>query len=167
MLYASGSLETTNEMQAMQSTLKSEAGIDLVMTSEPTFTILGVVFNGCTPKTPCNGWQLANYGGPFDYWPNYWPSGDLSFKTGAAYNGGYYSNATADSEIVATDSAPTRTAEIAALFKYEDFMARQLPVVWMPNEPAQLTMYKSSLKGVVPQGAYADEIYPENYRWSD
>jgi hypothetical protein len=45
-------------------------------------------------------------------------------------------------------------------------MARQLPVVWMPNEPAQLTLYKSDLRGVVPQGAYADEIYPENYRWS-
>jgi peptide/nickel transport system substrate-binding protein len=166
MLYGSGSQERTNEMQAMQSTMKSKAGIDLVMTSQPTFDVLGVVFDNCTPATPCNGWELTNYGGPFDYWPNYWPSGDLSFKTGAAYNGGYYSSPVADADIVATDTAPTQAAEIAALFKYEDYMARQLPVVWMPNEPAQLTLYKSDLRGVVPQGAYADEIYPENYRWS-
>ena len=166
MLYGNGSVERTNEMEAMQSTLKSKAGIDLVLTSEPTFTVLGVVFNSCTPSTPCNGWELTNYGGPFDYWPNYWPSGDLSFKTGAAYNGGDYSSPAADQDIVVTDTASTRAAEIAALFKYENYMARQLPVVWMPNEPAQLTMYKSTLKGVVPQGAYADEIYPENYRWA-
>jgi peptide/nickel transport system substrate-binding protein len=72
----------------------------------------------------------------------------------------------ADADIVATDTAATQKAEIAALYNYENYMARQLPVVWMPNEPAQLTLYKSTLKGVVPQGAYADEIYPENYRWS-
>lgn len=27
----------------------------------------------------------------------------------------------------------TQTAEISALFKYEDFLAKQLPVGWMPN----------------------------------
>jgi hypothetical protein len=42
-------------------------------------------------------------------------------------------------------------------------MATQLPVVWMPNGPGQLTMYKASLSGLVPQGIF-NEIYPQLYR---
>jgi hypothetical protein len=41
-------------------------------------------------------------------------------------------------------------------------LAKQLPVVWMPNEYYQLTMYKSDLKGVVPQSV-EDEIYPQYF----
>jgi hypothetical protein len=32
----------------------------------------------------------------------------------------------------------------------------------MPSQPYQLTMYKKSLKGLVPQGVF-DEIYPEDF----
>jgi hypothetical protein len=35
----------------------------------------------------------------------------------------------------------------------------------MPTIPYQLTMYKSNLKGLVPQGVY-DEIYPSEYSFS-
>jgi len=32
----------------------------------------------------------------------------------------------------------------------------------MPDTPYQLTMYKSNLKGLLPQGVF-DEIYPQLY----
>jgi hypothetical protein len=35
----------------------------------------------------------------------------------------------------------------------------------MPTIPYQLTMYKSTLKGLVPQGVY-DEIYPSEFSFS-
>jgi hypothetical protein len=37
--------------------------------------------------------------------------------------------------------------------------------MWLPNPPFQLTLYKSNLKGLVPQGIYT-EIYPQDYSLS-
>ncbi|MGC1405509.1 MAG: peptide ABC transporter substrate-binding protein, partial [Candidatus Dormiibacterota bacterium] len=64
--------------------------------------------------------------------------------------------------IQATNTDATTAGEIKALDTYENYLAKQLPVVWIPTAPLQLTMYKSSLKGVLPQGVF-DEIYPEDY----
>jgi len=38
-------------------------------------------------------------------------------------------------------------------------------VAFMPGQPTQLTMYKSNLKGLVPQDVY-DKIYPQDYSFS-
>ena len=62
----------------------------------------------------------------------------------------------------AASTASSHSVAITALFKYQDYLAKQLPVVWMPNEYYQLTMYKSDLKGVVPQSV-EDEIYPQYF----
>ena len=51
------------------------------------------------------------------------------------------------------------------MIRYQDFLARQLPAVWLPEVPLQLTMYKSNLKGLVPQDVY-DIIYPQDYYFS-
>jgi hypothetical protein len=67
--------------------------------------------------------------------------------------------------IEATETAPSSTAETAALYAYEDYLARQLPEAWFPTAPYQLTIYKHSLKGLVPQGIYC-EIYPQDYSFS-
>jgi hypothetical protein len=32
-------------------------------------------------------------------------------------------------------------------------MIKQLPEIWLPNGPYQLTMYKSTVSGVLPQQA--------------
>jgi peptide/nickel transport system substrate-binding protein len=163
MLYASGNTELTSEMEAMQSTMKSVAGIDLTLSQAPFSQVIGVTFNGCTNSHACNGWELASWGGGWVYGINPLPTGEELFETGAGSNAGDYSNATNDSNIKVTNTASSLSAEFTALFKYENFLAKQLPVAWMPNAPYQLTMYKSDLKGVVPQGVY-DEIYPAFYR---
>ena len=84
------------------------------------------------------------------------------FACGSSSNGGDYCNATNDANIAATHTAPSASGETKALFAYEDFLARQLPVVWMPNSPYQLTVYKAGLKNFVPQGVF-DELYPQYY----
>jgi peptide/nickel transport system substrate-binding protein len=162
MLYASGATELTNEMEAMQSTMKSVAGITINLKTAPFSQVISTAFNSCTYATPCSGWELADWGGGWVYSPDYFPTGGELFATGASSNNGDYSNPTNDANITATHTAPNQTTEIADLFKYEDLLAKQLPVVWMPNGPYQLTMYKSNLGGLVPQGIF-DEIYPQQY----
>jgi len=164
LLYASGSTVLSNELQALQSTLKSQAGITLTLSQTSSAQVTSTAFNACSPATPCNNWQLADWGGPgWTYLLDYLPTGGNLCATGAGSNAGDYSSAAADAAILATHTAPTHAAEIAALYKYENLMATQLPVVWMPNGPGQLTMYKASLSGLVPQGIF-NEIYPQLYR---
>ncbi|MHB8555481.1 MAG: ABC transporter substrate-binding protein [Candidatus Dormibacteria bacterium] len=163
MLYASGVTELTNEMEALQSIMKSVAGITMNLKSTSFAQVLGIAFTGCTFATPCSGWQMVDWGDlGWIYGPDYFPTGGQLFGTGASFNPGDYSSATNQANIVATHTAPNQTAEISALFRYENYLATQLPVGWMPNGPYQLTMYKSNLGGLVPQGIF-DEMYPQQY----
>lgn len=162
LLYDSGSTVFTNEMSAMKSTMQATAGIVLNLSQGPFAQVVGTGFNKCTFSTPCNQWSLVNWGG-WSY--EGFPTGGQLFATGAQSDGGYYSNPTNDANIVATHTAPSQTAEFSALFKYQDFLAKQLPVVWMPNAPYQLTMYKSNLKGLVPQDIHVG-VDPQFYSFS-
>jgi peptide/nickel transport system substrate-binding protein len=162
MLYASGATDLANEMETLQSTLQAKAGIDLTLSTSTT--VLSTVYNSCTPSTPCSGWQLADWGtgASWVYLPDYLPTGGEIFSTGASANPGYYSSSTNNANIAATHTAATGADEISSLRTYENYLARQLPGIWMPNIPYQETVYKSTLKGLVPQGIYT-EIYPQQY----
>lgn len=163
LVYASGSTVVSDEMEALQSAAKQGAGIDLGLSQSPSADVQGRVFNNCTPSTPCDGWELANWGGPgWTYLLDYLPTGEGLFATGAASNAGDFSTDQDDANIATTETAPTYSAEIAAIYKYEDYIARELPVIWLPQGPGQLTMYKTKLKGLVPQGIF-NELYPQQY----
>jgi peptide/nickel transport system substrate-binding protein len=164
--FLTGSVQLTNIMDAMQSTMKSQAGIDLALNSESYGDLASEVFDGCGPSNPCNNWDLANYstGDTWVYFPDYLPTGEELFYTGASANNGYYSSHTADVDITASNTAPNQSSETAALYKYEEYVAKDLPVLEVPNSAYQLTVYKSDLTGVVPQGIFA-EIYPQDYRF--
>jgi peptide/nickel transport system substrate-binding protein len=162
-LYASGTVALTNEMSAMESAMESKAGISLTLTSAPLADVVSTSFSSCTFTAPCNDWQLADWGTGWTYYPDYLPTGEEFFYSNATSNAGDFTSPAMDADVVATNTAPTYSAEIKAIYKYEDYAAKELPVVWLPNGPYQFTMYKSNLKGVVPQGIFA-EIYPQFYR---
>ena len=164
-LYASGITELTNEMEAMQSTMKSVAGITLNLATEPFSDVVSTIHGGCTSSHPCSNWQIAATGGGWVYGPDYFPTGGEIFAPGAGSNAGYYSSAQNDANIQATHTAATKSAETTALFQYEDYLATQLPDVWLPTNPTQLTVYKANLHGLVPQGVFA-EVYPQDYSFS-
>jgi len=163
-LYLTGSVPLADEMEAWQSALVRYAGIQLVLSTSSFAGVIGTAYNGCTFATPCRGWDFVDWGAPLEltYAPNYFPTGDEQVATGAASNAGYYSSREMDSLIRATEQEPTRGSEISALFRYENYVARQLPLIFLPSGPSQLTMYKSNLDGVTPQGIFA-EIYPQDY----
>ncbi|MGH7609526.1 MAG: ABC transporter substrate-binding protein, partial [Candidatus Dormibacteria bacterium] len=129
----------------------------------PFGQVISVAFgSACSASSPCSNWDMVNWGGGWVYAPDYFPTGEELFQTGASSNPGYYNDAEANRLIKATTTNATAAGEIKALDKYENYLTKQLPVVWMPTTPYQLTMYKSNLKGFVPQGVF-DEIYPADY----
>jgi peptide/nickel transport system substrate-binding protein len=160
--YASGTSSVTQEMEALQSTAAQVAGITLNLSSIPFAQVQAVMHGHCTFATPCSDWTLANNGAGWVYGPDYLPTGEELFSVGAGPNLEYYDNSTNQANIAATDTAPTPAAETQALFRYENFIAKQLPVAWLPTAPFRLTVYKGNLKGLMPQGILS-EIYPQDY----
>ena len=76
--------------------------------------------------------------------PDYYPTGEEIFQTGAGSNSGNYSDATNDANIMATNTTDVN------LTKYENYLAKQLPVVYQPNYVTQMTEIQKGLSGVTP-----------------
>lgn len=164
-LYGSGVTSVQNEMIALQSAASQIAGISLHLSSVPFGQVVATMHGHCSFSHPCSDWQFANTGGGWVYDPDYYPTGGELYSVGAGANTGYYDSAVNQANIAATHSAPNAKAERSALFAYEDYLAKNLPMVWLPSTPFQLTMYKRTLHGVVPQGIFS-EIYPQDYTFS-
>ena len=168
LLYPSGSAPLTSEMEALQSTAREQAGIDLSLSAQPVNAVTAVESAGCTTASPCSNWDMsteANTGVSWVYLPDYYPTGGEIFLAGAGSNHGDYSSSRAAALILSTHTAASASAETAALYAYENYIAQQLPELWLPTAPYQLTMYKRSLRGVVPQGIFS-EIYPQQYTYA-
>jgi peptide/nickel transport system substrate-binding protein len=150
LLYANGNQDLVREIETIQSAA-SQAGIKITLKSQPFNDVVSTV-NPC--PTSCN-WEIGLYGG-ISY--STLPTGDGLFLPGAALNAGNYSDPvnTANVEATLNSNSPN------AFFKYENYLAKQLPWLWMPTPPYQLTMIKSNLKGVAPQNGYLI-LTPEDY----
>jgi peptide/nickel transport system substrate-binding protein len=149
--YASGLITTTQEMEALK-TAFSKAGLELNLSQNPFNTVIGDAFGGTTTA------DMDNWGGGWIYAPDYYPTGESLFSTGAGSNGGAYSDPTMDTNVTAT----TTSNDVQALYTYEDYAAKQLPVIYIPSADAQLTMAKKTLHGWDPQDPLL-QIYPENW----
>ncbi len=51
------------------------------------------------------------------------------------------------------------------MYAYEDYIAKNLPVVWFPVQDYELAEINRALKGAVPLDPLL-HIYPESWRWS-
>lgn len=166
MVYASGSLTLSDEMAVLQSTA-AEVGIKISLSSEPGGTVIGTVF-GCDASTGkgCS-WQMGDAsvnGFAWTYSPDYYPSGESLFVPGAVADEGSYNNSHATELIKATNTDTGRAGQ-AAMAAYEDYIARDLPVIWMPTGYYQISAIKTTLRGALPQDPNV-QIYPENWEVS-
>jgi peptide/nickel transport system substrate-binding protein len=98
---------------------------------------------------------MENWGGGWIFAPDYYPSGEDLFQTGASSNAGTYSVPKADSLIKAT------TQGNADLSAYQNYLAQQLPVVWQPN-PVTVAEVNKKLVGVTPINALLT-LNPEDW----
>jgi peptide/nickel transport system substrate-binding protein len=149
--YYNGQLIVKQEMEALKTEF-SKAGLVLNLSGANFDTVIGDAFGG-NPSA-----DMDNWGGGWIFAPDYYPTGDEIFSTGAGSNGGGYTNATND----ANTSATTTSNDPSALYTYEDFLAKDLPVIWIPVADAQLSMVKKTLHGWDPQDALL-QLYPENW----
>ncbi|HZS29843.1 MAG TPA: ABC transporter substrate-binding protein [Gaiellaceae bacterium] len=147
--YVSGSPTEDQLMQAEKSSW-AQVGIHITTTTGTFDTVL----SNAVPCKACS-WEFANWGGGWIFAPDYYPSGEDLFQTGASSNSGSYSDPKMDSLIKGT------TVGNASLSQYEVYGAKEIPVIWQPIELGATEINKK-LQGVTPLNALTN-INPENW----
>ncbi|MGH9066045.1 MAG: ABC transporter substrate-binding protein, partial [Acidimicrobiales bacterium] len=141
--FSSGDSAVKTQQEVVKSS-EAKAGISIQLKSEPFSTLVSQVLPckpGHTSASTCK-WQLVDFG--YNPYPLY-PSGNSFFNTGGAQNTGGYSNPKMDSLINQTQYGSSSKA----FYAYENFAARQLPWLWVPD-PAFIIVYKANLHGLAP-----------------
>jgi peptide/nickel transport system substrate-binding protein len=154
--YATGEAATDELMNAEKSSW-SQAGINITLSAASFNTVIGNAVP-CTPGSKGCAWELANWGAGWIFGPDYYPSGEELFQTGAESNSGSYSDPTNDANIVATNTTQT------PLTAYENYLAEQLPVVYQPNSGNPLYEVQKNLKGFSPASPLQG-ITPESWNF--
>jgi len=142
-LSESGGTATTNLMQELQSSF-SRIGARLTVKQAPLNTVLNES-SICTPAQAACSWQLSFFGTQGSWYFPAYPSGEQIFATGAGVNLGSYSSPQADKLITET----TSSASSSAMQAYSAFLAKNLPVIWVPNPDYQVSAIKKTLQGVL------------------
>jgi peptide/nickel transport system substrate-binding protein len=155
-LYASGKPSVAQEAAALQTDF-ALAGIKLNLQSAPIDTLFSTEV-ACNPKTGANcKWQMIDTGQGWVYSaPQFAPTGESLFLTGAGSNAYSYSDPKADALIRATLTGNGQ----GAMQSYENYMARQLPTLWLPWQVDQVSVISDKLHGALPQDAY-QQMYPQ------
>jgi peptide/nickel transport system substrate-binding protein len=112
----------------------------------------------CDPKTGANcKWQMIDTGQGWVYSaPQFAPTGESLFLTGAGSNAYSYSDPKADALINAT----LTQNGLSAIQAYEDYLAQQLPTLWLPWQVDQVSVISNKLHGALPQDPY-QQMYPQ------
>jgi peptide/nickel transport system substrate-binding protein len=156
-LAQSGSQVTTNEMSVLQSSFK-DSGIGFTIKQAPVNTVLAQTPPCKSSQAICK-WQLSYFGTAGSWYFSAYPTGDSLFQTGGGANFGDYSDASADTLIKAT----TQSNQSSAITDYSALLAKQLPVVWLPEPDYQISVIKNGL--TAPQDPMAN-FHPARWSWS-
>jgi peptide/nickel transport system substrate-binding protein len=155
--YSTGISWIDSEMTQLQSNAAT-AGIKLNLEPKPFDQVTALAAGNCVvAKIPCN-WDMANWGGGWSFAPDYLPTGEELFQSGAVANSGGYNDPTNDSMINKTLTG----GSLQFMYNWQDYLAPQLPVMWQPNGAYALTEVANNLKGVTPQSPTL-AINPENW----
>jgi len=164
--YVSGTPTATQEMQQLAADF-ALAGIQITLAQAPLTTILGAA-TPCAPGATCT-WDMEYWDTAWIYAPDHFPSGDQLWActgsgAGALYAGsdvGGYCDPQAEADIAATETS----SGLQSMYAYEDFMAKNLPVIWFPVQDYELAEINRGLQGTGPLDPLL-QIYPESWHWS-
>jgi len=163
-VYASGSQSLTQAVDYEVSEW-AKAGIKVGIRALPFDGVLKTAVACPVPPTAptkaCQAWDMANWGGGWLYAPDYLPTGEEIFATGAGSNSGDYFNAKNDSLIIQTN----RNSSMSIFDTWENYLADQLPVIWQPLEAGEAEIAKN-LNGVTPINAL-ENLNPEYWSFSN
>lgn len=165
LMFPTGFPAIQSEIQATQSAYR-QAGIDVTLQEAPENTVLADSYE-CTGKTTAhcspNSTALSIISSPvYTYVPIYYPLGDSLFGCGGATNGGNYCNSQVDAGIKSVMTSTSNSMQ--PLYKYQLFLAKQVPVLWFPNSAYQISALTSKVGGVTAQDS-TGHIYPQTW-WS-
>jgi peptide/nickel transport system substrate-binding protein len=158
--YSSGQTDMDEQNAAIQSS-EDQAGVKLALKSEPFNTLvstLGVCTAAKHPASTC-GWQLDDVG--YDPYTGIYPSGAGFFNTGGYNNEGGYSSPEMNNLINATEYG----SNPQTFYTYEDYAARQLPWLWLPDQDV-VQVYKTNLQGFAPLNPFSGGLNPEVWYFS-
>lgn len=150
MLYATGSTTLQNEMTFIAADMK-KAGIKITLKSDTFNNVIGAAFSGGSTK-----WDMTDWGGGWLYAPDYLPTGEALYATGAGSNNQGYSDPKMDQLIRGTIYGNV------SLQPYDLYWAQQLPAAMMPNSAATiLNEVKTNVKGfsLNALGAFTPEFW--------
>jgi peptide/nickel transport system substrate-binding protein len=157
MVYATGTAWIVSEMTQLQSNVAT-IGIKLGLAPKPFNQVVALAAGNCVAaKIPCN-WDMGDWGLGWSFAPDYYPSGETLFSTGSLANASGYNDPKNDSMITQT----LTSSSLQALYNWQDYLSKQLPVQWQPNGPYQITEVTNNLRGVIPQNPTLT-INPENW----
>ena len=156
LLYASGTQRVQLFMQQFQSAA-SRIGVRVNLRGAPFNTVVGTA-TSCQESSPECSWQVADWGGGWVFAPDYYPTGEQIFSTGAGSNQGGFSDPKLDQLVERTqhDDSPQ------AMQEYERYGGQLVPALWMPQADYEILEIANNLKGVRPLSPYLN-ITPENW----
>ncbi|QWW20511.1 peptide ABC transporter substrate-binding protein [Schaalia sp. 19OD2882] len=155
-LISQSGFSATSKMMAEIKSQMAKVGITLEIQEVPDSVS---VSQKCEAGAEC-AWDLSFFGSQGSWYFPVYASGERLFATDAPVNLGLYSDAKADQLIEASQFSD----DAAALKAYNDYLAEDLPVLWMPNPVYQISAYKKVLQGVAPQDPL-NLMYPEDWSW--
>ncbi|MEU1533926.1 peptide ABC transporter substrate-binding protein [Streptomyces fagopyri] len=157
-LSQSGSTVTDNMMSALQSSF-AKTGIKFGIKTAPVNSVLSQAGQCTAGKSSCS-WQLSFFGTAGSWYFPAYPSGDSLFATGGGSNFGSYSNADVDKLVTET----TTSSSDEAVQKYSAALAKDLPVIWLPEPDYQISVVKNGLGGFA-QDSLAN-FHPAMWKWT-
>jgi peptide/nickel transport system substrate-binding protein len=155
-LYASGYAWISQEALSLQSS-GALVGIKLSLSQEPFNDVVSDAGNCVVAKLPCD-WDMADWGLGWSFAPDYLPTGETLFMCNAIANSSGYCDPTNDALTEQTLTNPS----LSLFYKWQNYLATQLPVEWQPNAPYLIAEIANNLKGVTPESTTLD-LNPENW----
>jgi peptide/nickel transport system substrate-binding protein len=155
--YATGTDWIAAEMTQLQSNA-SLVGIRISLQPKPFNQVTAQAGGNCKVANISCAWDMGNWGGGWTFVPDYYPSGETLFLSGSGANSSGYTDAHNDQLINQT----LTTASTGPLYEWQDYLAKQVPVIWQPNGVYQLSEINNKLRGVVPQSTTLN-LNPENW----
>jgi peptide/nickel transport system substrate-binding protein len=128
----------------------AKAGIELRLSA-----IVGSVLVAEDGPGQGREWEISNWGGGWNY---NLPTGENLFMSDASANFSNYRDARADELIART----VTTDDLEALYEYQEYIAEQAPVLFMPTTPRRVFEVAANLHGVTPLNPYG-LMNPENW----
>jgi peptide/nickel transport system substrate-binding protein len=144
--YATGLAWIQAELTQLQSNAAA-LGIKLNLKPQPFNQVVAASSGNCvTAKIPCN-WDMADWGLGWSFYPDVEPTGETLFKCGAIANASGYCSSSNDAMIDQT----LTSSNLSYMYSWQDYLATQVPLLWQPNAPYQVTEVVNNLQGVTPQ----------------